>query len=261
MFLYTPVCCAVPAAPVQGSALWRFCFVTFLLCDVSALWRFCSVTALVGSPVPAPSAFCFPSNCCSITRLSVCLSLRRTTRPPSGVRRRPPPRRAPCAWTGSWDTRPAMKTSETFEGRSWSDFWPVGCPASCCLVLKWLPLVSEGWEACRTARAATPAAATAARTRSIKQPRRRASSPPSDACLGRRRKAGPAVLGRTRRAKVQLFVFICHHLFHLFGLKWMCHVDMNEKAIHIPMWRHTSRNFVAGSHLVTTVAVALLWQH
>lgn len=52
-------------------------------------------------------------------------------------------------------------------------------------------------------RAVTQAVATAAKTLSTKQPRRKVSSHPLDACLGRRRKVGPAFLARILPAKVR----------------------------------------------------------
>lgn len=56
---------------------------------------------------------------------------------------------------------------------------------------------------CKMGRVATPAAATAARTLSTRQPRRRALSLPLDAFLGRRRRAGLAFLERTLPVKVR----------------------------------------------------------
>lgn len=77
----------------------------------------------------------------------------------------------------------------------------------CCTFLLFTllsPCRRTGCPACRTARAATPAAATAARTPSTKQPRKRASSLPSDASLGRRRKAEAAFLAKSLPVKVRL---------------------------------------------------------
>lgn len=59
------------------------------------------------------------------------------------------------------------------------------------------------WLPCRMAKVVTPAVVTAARTLSTKLPRRRVSSLPLDAFLGRRRKAGSAFLARTPPAKVR----------------------------------------------------------
>lgn len=82
---------------------------------------------------------------------------------------------------------------------------PGGCH-SCFYSLSILsPFGSIVWRACRTARAVTPAAVTAARTPSTKQPRRRASSLPSDVSLGRRRRADPAFLARTPPVKVSFY--------------------------------------------------------
>lgn len=47
----------------------------------------------------------------------------RTTRPPSGARRRPPPRRAPCVSTKGPSTPPVTRTSETSEGECVCPAW------------------------------------------------------------------------------------------------------------------------------------------
>lgn len=99
----------------------------------------------------------------------------------------------------------AMRTLETFEGKTWALHVLSPCPHFIFLFSLHpitYPLCPTVWQACRTARVVTPAVVTAARTPSTKQPRRRVSSLPLDASLGRRRRADPAFLARTPPAKV-----------------------------------------------------------
>ena len=79
---------------------------------------------------------------------------------------------------------------------------PGALPYSLSILSPFGPIV---WRACRTARAVTPAAVTAARTPSTRQPRRRALSLPSDVSLGRRRRADPAFPARTPPVKVSFY--------------------------------------------------------